>query len=179
MSLLSLRDRHGPFTDELRRVPGPFGLGQVPAQLQPTAVANSICGYCSTGCQLKIHLRDGEPVNLTADPRYPVNLGMGCPKGWEALTPLAASDRATTPLLEGAPISWELAANTFSTRMKAILADHGPEAVAFLSTGQICTERNGIPRSFRQIWHGPHSRRWQHAPVHGNFRRRLQGILRL
>ena len=95
--------RAGPMTSELVQHPGEFGLGRIPARLAPVATAKAICGFCSTGCSLKIHLNaDGSAINLTPDPDYPVNLGMACPKGWEALTPLAASDRATTPLLRDA-----------------------------------------------------------------------------
>src|ERR1041385_8730912 len=102
----------GPFTTELRQQPGQFGLGQVPARLKPDAVAQIICGFCSTGCALKAHLKDGRAVNLSAAADYPVNLGMACPKGWEALTPLAAPDRAATPLLrneagELVPTDWD------------------------------------------------------------------------
>jgi len=39
---------------------------------------------------------NGEWFNLSAADDYPVNLGMACPKGWEALTPLAAN--AASPL---------------------------------------------------------------------------------
>jgi assimilatory nitrate reductase catalytic subunit len=133
-------------TTELVRTPGDFGLGQVPARLKPETVTTTVCGFCSTGCGLKVHLRDGAAVNLTADPNYPVNLGMACPKGWEALTPLAAPDRATTPLLRhpvtGAlePVSWTRAMNEFVTRLKGIQERHGAHSVACLSTGQICTE---------------------------------------
>ncbi len=136
----------GPMTAELVRAPGDFGLGQVPATQTPEAVTTTVCGFCSTGCGLKVHLRDGQAVNLTADPAYPVNLGMACPKGWEALTPLAAPDRATTPLLRNPatgqmePVSWVRAMNEFTTRMKGIQAKHGAHSIAYLSTGQICTE---------------------------------------
>jgi len=39
------------------------------------------------GCGLQLHLRDGEAINLSPSVDHPVNLGMACPKGWEALTP--------------------------------------------------------------------------------------------
>ena len=94
-----LRQWTGPLTADLVREPGAFGLGQVPVRLKPDATTTVVCGFCSTGCGLKVHLRNGEAINLTADPEFPVNLGLACPKGWEALTPLAAPDRATTPLL--------------------------------------------------------------------------------
>ena len=91
--------RSGPLTDRLARERPGFGLPQVPATRQPTATTRLICGFCATGCGLDVHLHEGEAVGLTPSNDHPVNLGMACPKGWEALTPLAAPDRATTPLL--------------------------------------------------------------------------------
>ena len=49
-----LHARTGPYTSELLRHPGRFGLGQVPSDLTPNATTTSICGYCSTGCRLTI-----------------------------------------------------------------------------------------------------------------------------
>jgi assimilatory nitrate reductase catalytic subunit len=145
-----LRARSGPMTADMVLHPTDFGLGRVPARLKPAATTTAICGFCSTGCSLKIHLNDaGEAINLTADPNYPVNLGMACPKGWEALTPLAAPDRATTPLLRGAsgelePVSWQGALAAFTENFKRIQEKHGAHSIAFLSTGQIVTEEMAL-----------------------------------
>jgi assimilatory nitrate reductase catalytic subunit len=144
-----LRAHDGPLTRELLRAPGRFGLGQVPARKRPDATTPMVCGYCSTGCSLNIHLRDGRAVNLTPATDYPVNLGMACPKGWEALTVLDADDRATVPLLrdpEGRrnPVDWQTALATMTRRIKEIQARHGADAVAFLSTGQIPTEEMAL-----------------------------------
>ncbi len=149
-----VRQHTGPLTSQLVREPGSFGLGQVPTRLKPDAVTTSICGFCATGCSLKLHLRDGEAVNLSPDERYPVNLGMACPKGWEALTPLDASDRGTVPLLDGQPTDWQTAADTFAQRMKAIVAEHGPESVAVLSTGQIVMEEMAFLGAFAKFGMG-------------------------
>ena len=135
-----IRQFEGPLTAQLVRSPGDFGLGQVPSSLAPDATTTMVCGFCSTGCGLKVHLRDGSAVNLTPDTEYPVNLGMACPKGWEALTPLAATDRGTTPLVDGKPASWHEAMSLFAEKLRRIQAEHGPESVAVLSTGQIVTE---------------------------------------
>ena len=140
-----LHQRDGHLTRDLLRTPGGFGLGQVPVKHKPDATADMVCGYCSTGCSLTVHLKDGEAVGLTPAPEYPVNRGVACPKGWEALTVLGAGDRATAPLLRDAsgvrrPVSWDAALRTMVERFKAIQAQHGPEAVAFLSTGQMPTE---------------------------------------
>ena len=136
----------GPLTQDLVLQPGVFGLGKIPARLTPDDTTTVVCGFCSTGCGLNVHLKDGQAINLSADTQYPVNMGMACPKGWEALTPLKAPDRATTPLLRNdktgqlEPVDWERALILFCERFKEIKAAHGPESVAFLSTGQIVTE---------------------------------------
>ena len=147
---LLLRAHEGPMTTELVQRPGDFGLGRVPARLKPVSTTTTTCGFCSTGCSLKVHLdASGQAVNLTPDPAYPVNLGMACPKGWEALAPLAAPDRATTPLLRAAggrfaPVSWTQALKTFCGRFKQVQARHGAHSVAVLSTGQIVTEEMAL-----------------------------------
>ncbi len=140
-----LRQREGPLTDKLRQAAGGFNLGQLPAERKPDSLTKGVCGFCSTGCSLTIHLKEGQPVGLTPTVDYPVNAGMACPKGWEALSVLRAPDRATVPLLRGPdgnfePISWDRALRTFVDRLRAIQDKHGNEAVAFLGTGQLPTE---------------------------------------
>jgi assimilatory nitrate reductase catalytic subunit len=146
-SLVCVRD--GRLTRELLRAPGRFGLGQVPAGKTPHATTAMVCGFCSIGCGLTIHLRDGQAVNLTPTTEHPVNRGMACPKGWEALTVLDAPDRATTPLLTGADgtrraVDWHTALTEMTVRFKSIQAAHGSDAIAFLSTGQIATEEMAL-----------------------------------
>jgi assimilatory nitrate reductase catalytic subunit len=138
-------------TSDMVLHPADFGLGRVPARLNPTATTTAVCGFCSTGCGLKIHLNEsGEAINLTPDPDHPVNLGMACPKGWEALTPLAATDRATTPLLREkksgalAPVPWERALGVFTEKFKGTQQKHGAHSIAFLSTGQIVMEEMAL-----------------------------------
>jgi anaerobic selenocysteine-containing dehydrogenase len=140
-----LRARDGRLTRELMREPGGFRLGQVPATKTPDSTTNLVCGFCSTGCGLTVHLRDGQAVNLSPATQHPVNRGLACPKGWEALTVLDAPDRATVPLLRDAngrrnPIGWNEAMSTMVARFKTIQAQYGSESVAFLSTGQIASE---------------------------------------
>lgn len=139
----------GRLTALLARERAPFGLGQVPADRVPTATTRLVCGFCSTGCGLDVHLRDGRAVGLTPSETHPVNRGGACPKGWAALAPLAAPDRATTPLVRDGrgrlvPTSWATALDEMVRRMRASQAAHGPESAAFLSTGQIPTEEMAL-----------------------------------
>jgi assimilatory nitrate reductase catalytic subunit len=140
-----LRQTDGPLTADLLLNPGGFGLGQVPAKQTPDATTAMTCGFCSTGCSLTVHLKEGEALSLSPTSDYPVNLGMACPKGWEALTVLKSADRATTPLLRDnhgrlQPVDWPTALGAFCQRMKSIQQRYGNDSVAFLSTGQIATE---------------------------------------
>lgn len=140
-----LRERAGSLTADLTRVPGRFGLGQVPKRVAPDATTSMVCGFCSIGCSLDVHLQHGQAVNISPTADYSVNAGMACPKGWEALEPLQAADRARTPLLRHgngrlAPVDWPTAIETFVARFKGIQEKYGPESVAFLGTGQMPSE---------------------------------------
>jgi assimilatory nitrate reductase catalytic subunit len=140
-----LHAKDGPLTRELLLAPSEFGLGQLPQGAQPDATTRMVCGYCSTGCSLDVHLRDGVAIGLSPTTEYPVNLGMACPKGWEALRVLDSPERATMPLLRNAkgkiePVEWDVAIQTFVERMRAIQMQHGPHSVAFIGSGQLPTE---------------------------------------
>ena len=137
--------KDGPFTQELALESSVVGLGKLPKRFLPDQTTDMVCGFCSVGCALTIHIKEKEAVNLTPTLDYPVNLGQACPKGWEALTPLKAPDRATTPYLRVpsgklVPVDWDTALKTFVNRFKKIQQTYGQESIAFLSTGQICTE---------------------------------------
>src|SRR5690606_33790545 len=90
---------------------------------------------------------------------YPVNLGMACPKGWEALTPLRAPDRATSPLIRDqrgrlVETDWDVALTRFVDGMRGVQERHGPAAAAFLSTGQIPTEEMALLGAFAKFGMG-------------------------
>lgn len=144
-----LRAHDGPLTRQLLLEPGRFGLGLVPAAVNPDSTVPLVCGYCSTGCSLDVHVRQGQAVSLTPSVAHPVNLGMACPKGWESLTVLDSPHRATVPLIRNAkdrlePADWHTAMQHFVQRFRSIQQAHGNQAVAFLSTGQIATEEMAL-----------------------------------
>ena len=140
-----LQRRQGQMTRELVLHPGEHGLGMTHGSMAADVTTTATCGYCSTGCGLRLHVRAGEAVGLTPETSYPVNLGMACPKGWEALRVLDSPERATRPLLRGAdgkmhPVEWDEALRTFVTEIRGVQDRHGMDSVAFLSTGQIPSE---------------------------------------
>jgi len=107
---------------------------------------------------------------------------MACPKGWEALAPLSAPDRATTPLLRNAggemtAVDWDTAMQVFTLRFRAIQDKFGPAAVAWLGTGQICTEELALLGAFGKFGMGLVHGDGNYTPMHGYLRVGVQGIL--
>ena len=41
----------------------------------------TVCPYCSVGCGIIVHTKDGKLVNVEGDPEHPINEGTLCPKG--------------------------------------------------------------------------------------------------
>jgi anaerobic selenocysteine-containing dehydrogenase len=119
--------KQGPFSEELELADSSFGFGKLPKRLLPERTVTSVCGYCSVGCSLDVHIKNGEAVNVTPAVDYPVNLGGACPKGWEVLAPLRA-----------------VAMTEFVNNFTRIQRTYGKDSLAFLSTGQITTEEMAL-----------------------------------
>lgn len=163
-----LQARDGKMTRELLLRPGDHGLGMTHESLMADSTTTATCGYCSTGCGLRLHMKDNVALGLTPETSYPVNLGMACPKGWEALRVLDDDTRGTTPLIRDADgerlaASWDEALRLFCDRFKSIQQEHGDESVAFLSTGQIACEEMAFLGSLAKFGMG-----WIHGD--GNTR---------
>ncbi len=112
---------------------------------RPDEWVRTTCGYCSVGCGMLIGVRDGRAVSVMGDPDHPVNRGRLCPKGLSEHHTIHAEGRLTAPLLRGPdgaqrPVAWDEAVDTMVTGFRRALDEHGPEAVAVLSTGQLVTE---------------------------------------
>jgi assimilatory nitrate reductase catalytic subunit len=150
--------REGPLTSELLQEPAKFGLGRVPTKLAPDATTTMVCGFCSTGCGLEVMLRDGKAVGLVPATDHPVNIGMACPKGWEALAPLKTPARGVRPLIKRggklAPATWEDALGTMVERFKEVQEKYGKGAVAWLGTGQMPTEELALLGSLAKFGMG-------------------------
>lgn len=106
-------------------------------------IIRTTCSFCSIGCNMDIQVVDGKPVKILPAKDYPVNRGKTCTKGFNMIKALEAGDRGLFPTLRdrqtGAAerLSWDQAAEVFSTRMKGIREQYGPESIAFLSSGQL------------------------------------------
>jgi len=57
----------------------------------------STCPFCSCGCQIIMHIKDGKIVSSEGDPDYPVSEGSLCAKGAAFYTMQVSDHRVITP----------------------------------------------------------------------------------
>jgi ferredoxin-nitrate reductase len=104
------------------------------------------CPYCGVGCGLIAQTTEGRLTGVTGDPLHPVNRGATCRKPLRLPDAVHAADRATTPLWRASadarfePTTWPTTIPRLARRLRNIVDEHGPEAIAFYISGQLATE---------------------------------------
>ncbi len=92
------------------------------------------CNLCEAICGLEITVANGAIADLRGDPLDPLSHGHVCPKGNALIDLHADPDRLKTPVRRTgetwAPIAWDDAFDLVADRLKAIVAEHGDDAVA-------------------------------------------------
>jgi ferredoxin-nitrate reductase len=110
------------------------------------AETRTLCPYCGVGCGLIARTEGGRLESVAGDPLYPVNHGRTCRKPLELRHAVHARDRATVPLLRERrdvrfrEAGWDEAVPSLACRLREIVAEHGPDSVAFYVSGQLLTE---------------------------------------
>lgn len=114
----------------------------------PGTTVDSHCPYCALQCGMSLtRPRTDATAAPEVRPRdFPTNRGGLCQKGWTSAAVLGVSDRLVTPLVRGAsgelePTSWDAALDLVASRLAALAAEHGPEAVAVFGGGGLTNEK--------------------------------------
>ncbi|MEU5261132.1 bifunctional nitrate reductase/sulfite reductase flavoprotein subunit alpha [Amycolatopsis sp. NPDC021455] len=113
--------------------------------------ARTVCTYCGVGCGIVLDVgvgADGRPAVLKAagDKAHPANAGRLCTKGATSAELFAAPGRLTTALVrpergvEPVARSVDDAVTETARRLRAILDEHGPDALSFYVSGQLTLE---------------------------------------
>src|SRR5262249_22042377 len=97
------------------------------------------CPYCGVGCGVLARNVSGA-VEIAGDPANPANLAALCAKGYALAETLGTDGRLLHPQVDGQPVTWDHALETVSDGFSRIIAEHGPDAVAFYVSGQLLTE---------------------------------------
>lgn len=103
----------------------------------------SVCRFCGTGCTIKVGMRDGAVVDIRGH-EAGHNKGVICVKGSMLRSLPQIEGRLTKPMIrrDGKLVesTWDDALDLVASRFKSILAEHGPDALAFYGSGQLYTE---------------------------------------
>lgn len=97
------------------------------------------CPYCGVGCGVLARVKDGI-VSVQGDEQHPANFGRLCVKGASLAETTGLEGRLLHPQLDGERVSWPQALTAAGERLRAIIEQYGPQAVAFYASGQLLTE---------------------------------------
>ncbi|MEV7706261.1 bifunctional nitrate reductase/sulfite reductase flavoprotein subunit alpha [Streptomyces sp. NPDC088922] len=138
------------------------------------AQVRTVCSYCGVGCGMVLDIGRGPDgrrtvLKATGDKAHPANGGRLCTKGATSADMLAAPGRLTAPLVrtdrsqEPAPMPMEQAVKETARRLRAIVDEHGPDALALYVSGQMTLEAqylaNKLAKGFvRTSWIESNSR---------------------
>ena len=111
-----------------------------------TKTVRTTCPYCGVGCQMLLHVKDGRIVKVTAVEDAQPNRGRLCVKGRFGYDFVHSPERLTTPLIkengEFREASWDEALDLVAKKFKAVKKEHGPDAIAGLSSARVTNEEN-------------------------------------
>ncbi len=110
------------------------------------------CTFCGVGCGLYLETSGDYIVGAYPSVSHPTNRGRICLRGWNVHEVSSSPARLRTPLLrkEGVlqPVAWEEAFDFLALRLKEIRDQHGPDALAFLSSPRCSNEEAYLLQKF-------------------------------
>jgi sulfite reductase (NADPH) flavoprotein alpha-component len=110
------------------------------------STVRTVCSYCGVGCGIVLTVRDGRVASVAGDKDHPANRGRLCTKGATSHEMLAAPGRLTTALVRtdrespAEPTDVDQAITLAASRLRAVLDEHGPDALSFYVSGQLTME---------------------------------------
>jgi formate dehydrogenase major subunit len=112
----------------------------------------TVCTYCGVGCNLEVSVKNGDIKSVQAPYDAEVNLGHTCLKGRYAFSFYNHPERLRQPMVrkngELTPVSWEEAYTYMVDRFNAIKQEHGPDAIAGISSSRCTNEENYLMQKF-------------------------------
>ena len=105
-----------------------------------TVTVSTTCPYCGVGCGVLATNNDDGTFSVKGDKTHPANLGRLCSKGSALADTVDLDGRLLHPLVNGEQTSWDTALDAVADGFRKVIAEHGPDAVAFYVSGQLLTE---------------------------------------
>jgi len=98
------------------------------------------CAYCGVGCGISAKVTGDRAVTIRGDADHPANFGKLCSKGTHLGETVGLEGRLLHPMIGDERAKWDDALDEVAERMKACIAEYGPDSVAFYVSGQLLTE---------------------------------------
>ena len=104
------------------------------------APIRTTCAYCGVGCGIRAEVTGPRSVTIRGDNDHPANFGRLCSKGTHLGETVGLEGRLLAPMIGEREAGWDEALDLVAARMRATIAEHGPDSVAFYVSGQVLTE---------------------------------------
>jgi len=131
---------------------------RVPYQKKEAKPVKSVCGYCGTGCNLTVWVKNDTILEITGENTAP-NYGSLCVKGRFGFEFYRAKDRLKTPLIRSSlneefkEVSWTQAIDFVVEKLCKLRDEYGGESIGFLTSSQISNEENYLLQKLaRQVF---------------------------
>ncbi|MFK8033687.1 MAG: molybdopterin-dependent oxidoreductase [Hyphomicrobiales bacterium] len=105
-----------------------------------TNTTKTTCPYCGVGCGVLASKKLDGGIDIKGDPDHRANFGRLCSKGAALGETIDLDGRLLYPQINGTRSSWAEALELVAAKFSQVIAEHGPESVAFYVSGQILTE---------------------------------------
>ncbi|MBF4989418.1 sulfite reductase subunit alpha [Methylophilus sp. 14] len=106
----------------------------------------SVCPYCGVGCGIVMEVEHQKVIKVYGDKQHPTNFGRLCTKGNTCIQAIADSGRLEYAYVrpargqESVRTGLDAAIKETARRLRAILDQHGPDAIALYVSGQMSIE---------------------------------------
>ncbi|MGX4641592.1 molybdopterin-dependent oxidoreductase [Massilia sp. SYSU DXS3249] len=124
----------------------------------PVHTVRTTCPYCGVGCGVTATVKPGTIPIIAGDAQHAANKGRLCVKGAALGETLDLDGRLLHPMLreDGAMrrAGWDEALERVAGGFAAIIAEHGPDAVALYVSGQLLTEDYYVANKFMKGYVG-------------------------
>jgi assimilatory nitrate reductase catalytic subunit len=111
---------------------------------QDHLAVRTTCAYCGVGCGVQATPMADGTIAISGDKLHPANKGRLCVKGSALGETVGLDGRLLYPQVRDADglrrVSWDDALDKVADGWRAIIDEHGPDAVALYVSGQLLTE---------------------------------------
>jgi formate dehydrogenase major subunit len=113
----------------------------------------TVCTYCGVGCNLEVAVGPGDNIlSIEAPPDAEANRGHTCLKGRYAFKFQSHPERLQSPLIrrgeEFEEVSWDEAYDYIAEKLSGVRSEHGPDAIAGISSARCMNEENYLMQKF-------------------------------